>query len=662
MKTNMWKSLLALSTLSLLTVPSASAATTTAAKMNINIDGVYQHYDVDPFVKNDRTLVPLRGIFESLGVTVTWTPDKPLLIVATKGSTTITMTMNSNVAYINGQKVTLDVPATVKNDRTFVPVRFISEAMGADVTWDAPTNDVNIISGVYPVGSYTNRQALNLPMSGELTTLDPAKASDTISFDVLTQTNEGLLREGSEGKLVPGVAKEWSVSPDGLTYTFNLRDDAKWSDGSAVTAHDFEYAWKRVLKPQTHSEYSFLLAGIKGASMAAKDASQVQVTATDDHTLVVNLEHPIAYFADLTTFPVLFPVKQSFVESKGASFGFDASSTMSNGPFKMNAWVSNRYSVLTQNANYWDRSNVKLNKIGFQYNMNNLNTNLSLYNIGQLDCVNYLSGDLYDIYETYPGFSSKAKQTLGYLEFNTQVPILKNAKVRKALTYALDGDAYADQVYHNGTVGATGFVPSGVANSAGGEYRSQAGDVLDRKDNASQAKNLLAEGVAEAGLSQFPQHLTLLLDDGTIGEKASAFIKQAWHDNLGIDVDVKLVPFKYRLAAQANQNYQISMALWGADYNDPLTFLNLFRTSAPFNDVKYSNPAYDSLLKQAESEADVHQRAQLLAQAEQLLVQDMPVGPLFFRHTSGLTQPYVKNFVTHEWGAEYDLKTTYISK
>jgi oligopeptide transport system substrate-binding protein len=503
-------------------------------------------------------------------------------------------------------------------------------------------------------------QSINLPLADEVPTLDISKATDTIAFTVLTQINEGLVRLDGQGKVVPGVAKEWKRTADGLTYTFVLRDDAKWSDGSTVTAQDFVYSWKRTLDPATNAQYAFMLEWIKGGAEyhgSKGRADDVKVEAKDPRTLEVTLTAPVPFFLEQMAFPIFFPQKKEFVGKQADQNGNEADRSIANGPFKVSSWKHEQSLVLVKNDTYWDRSQVRLERVNWQV-VKDSTAAENLYQTGQLDRVTLVQ-DQVDRYKSSPELQTVSEPVSGYIQFNRKVKVFGNAKIRKALSYAIDGDAYADFIYHNGSKGATGFVPTGISNGQGGEFRQTNGDLLHRSENVKQAKQLLEEGLREQGLTQFPK-VRLLGDDGDVGKKAGDFLREQWRRNLGIEVEIENVPFKLRLQRSAAGDFDMVESLWAADYNDPMTFLDLLVTDGEFNQGRYSNPDYDRLIQAAKGEPDPAKRMKHLYDAEKVLIEDMPVAPTFFRGASVLMKPYVKGFVTRTFGPRYDLKNVYI--
>ncbi|PWK11574.1 peptide ABC transporter substrate-binding protein [Tumebacillus permanentifrigoris] len=503
-------------------------------------------------------------------------------------------------------------------------------------------------------------QELNLALSDEIPTMDLSKATNAISFTLFANINEGLTRLDKDGKAQPALADKWEVSADGKTYTFHIRDGVKWSNGDPVTAKDFEYSWKRTLDPKTAAEYAFMVAWVKGGdeyNQGKGSVDEVGVKAKDDKTLVVELVNPISYFPEQMAFPIFFAQNEKFVTAAGDKYGAEADKVLNNGPFKFTSWVHEQSATLEKNDTYWDASKVKLKKVNYQV-VKDSNAALNLYESGQLDRTG-LVRDQVDNYKGKPEFATQPELTTGYIQYNQKVPVLKNAKVRQALTWAIDGDQYADVVYHNGTVGATGYTPKGISNGQGGDFTKDVGDLINRKDNKAKAKATLQEGLKEAGLTEFPK-IKLLSDDGDVGKKSTEFIKEQWRQNLGIDVDIETVPYKLRLQRSHGHDFDMVVSLWGADYNDPMTFLDMFITGGSFNDPSWSNATYDELIKNGKTEADPKKRMTYLYDAEKLLMKEMPIGPLYFRAKAYVNKPYLKNFQWRVFGPDYELKETYV--
>lgn len=496
---------------------------------------------------------------------------------------------------------------------------------------------------------------LKMTLLAEPQALDTSKANAAVSFDILNSVEEGLYRLDKDGKPIPALAAGMPViSNGGLTYTIKLRDNLKWSDDSPITAKDFEYAWKRTLDPNTKADYAFMVAWIKGgdAYMNGKgSADQVEVKAVDDKTLTFTLQNPVPFMTAQLSFPVFFPENKAFVEKYGDKYAADADKLLSDGPFKLSKWDHEQSLTLVKNDKYWDKDNVKLNEVDVQIASDN-NTLANLYQSNSID-VARITRDQVDQWKGKPDYQVVPQLYITYVEMNEAVPALKNDKIRQALALSIDRSNLVDIVFHDGSQAPTGFVPNGtMVNNK--DFRKEAGDVLPKYDPAK-AKTLLAEGLKEAGLSSFP-NLKFTGDDTEDGKKALEFIQGQWKQNLGIDVTVEPIPHKLRIDRGQKHQFDLLLFNWGADYNDPMTFLDCHESTSAFDESQFNDPAYDQLIEKAKAESDGAKRAEYLVQAEKLLVEKMPVAPVNFRAYSYLVKPNVKNIFFFPYGSEWDLK------
>ncbi|WP_206810110.1 peptide ABC transporter substrate-binding protein [Paradesulfitobacterium ferrireducens] len=516
-------------------------------------------------------------------------------------------------------------------------------------------------SGTTTTGTSGNaKQVLKMTLLAEPQALDTSKASAAVSFDILTQVEEGLYRLDKNGQPVPALAAALpEITNDGKTYTIKLRDNITWSDGSPVTAKDFEYAWKRTLDPKTKADYAFMVAWIKGgeAFMTGKgSADQVEVKATDDKTLTFTLENPVPFMTAQLAFPVFFPQKQEFVEKQGDKYATDADKLLYNGPFILSKWDHEQSLTLVKNDKYWDKDKVKLDEVVVQIASNN-NTLANLYQSNAID-VARITRDQVDQWKGKPDYVVQPQLYITYVEMNENVPVLKNEKIRKALALAIDRESLVDIVFHDGSKSPTGFVPFGTMGADNKEFRAAAGDVLAKYDPA-QAKTLLADGLKEVGLSSFP-NLKFTGDDTEDGKKAMEFIQGQWKQNLGIDVTVEAIPHKLRIDRGQSHQFELLLFNWGADYNEPMTFLDLHESTSSFNESLFNDPEYDQLIKKARAESDPAKRTQYLIEAEKILAAKMPVAPVNFRAYSYLVRPSAKNILFFPYGSEWDLKEAFI--
>lgn len=501
-------------------------------------------------------------------------------------------------------------------------------------------------------------QELHLVIGDEPPGLDSGVTTDTISFLLLNNVMEGLMRLDDANNPVPGIAESYEISSDGLTYTFKLRD-ANWSDGSAVTANDFEYAWKRALNPETASGYAYIAYAIKGAEAynlgEDTNSDNVGVKALDDKTLQVELHAPAPYFLGLTAFATFLPVKEEFVIAQGDAYATEAETLLYNGPFAMTGWSHDQNVVIEKNKNYWDASTVRLEKITFDV-VKEQNTAVNLYENGDIDRTS-LAREQITVYSDDPNFSTENELVVFYLQYNTTNEIMANPKIRQAFSAAINRKAYVDAVLNNGSTAAFGLVPQGTPG-LNGFFRDEAkAELID--NDPDYAKQMLEEGLADLGISELPE-IRFLTGDTDGAKKGAEVMKEMWRQTLGVEVVLDMVPFKERLERTRNGNFNIVFSGWGADYNDPMTFLDLFVTDGGFNDAKYSNSGYDERINFGKTSPDAEARMQQLIEAEEILINDLPIAPVYYRGSAFITRPYIKGLVSHPFGADYDYKWAYI--
>ncbi|MCM3784442.1 peptide ABC transporter substrate-binding protein [Neobacillus mesonae] len=492
-------------------------------------------------------------------------------------------------------------------------------------------------------------QVLKINLSAEPPTFDPAQAQDSQTNTVLKLLYEGLVRMGEDGNPIPGVAESWEISEDGLTYEFKLRDNAKWSNGDAVTANDFVFAWKRVLDPASTPAppYAYQLYYIKNAeqfnSGEITDFSQVGVEAVDEKTLKVTLENPTPYFLGLTSFYTYYPVHTS-VEGND-KWATNKDSMIVNGPFTLTEWTTGQKIQATKNDQYWDKDNIKLTSVDMSLT-NSGATELASYRSGEIDYAGAPNGEIPT--DQIPGvknelpeeFHSKGIASTYYYMFNVTAEPFQNEKIRKAFAMSLDRQSIVDNVTLGGQIPAFGFVPPGIKGAAE-EYRTEVEDNYF-EENAEEAKRLLEEGMKEEGYTTLPK-ITLIYNSSEAHQKLAVAVADMWKNALGVEVATQNQEWGVFLETRNNLNYQIARAGWSADYNDPMTFMDMWTTGNGNNDAGYANPEYDALIKQASVETDAAKRNDLFAQAEKMLVEeDMIIVPLYYYTNVSLTKPYLK--------------------
>lgn len=501
-----------------------------------------------------------------------------------------------------------------------------------------------LLSGCGGGDTDKGKKILRTNNSSEPGSLDPALAQGTHESWILDHIFEGLMKRDEKGNIVPGMAKEYKLADDDVTYTFVLRDDIKWSNGDPVTAYDFEYSWKRALDPEMAANYAYQFFYIKNGeayNSGKANRDDVAVKALDDKTLQVVLEQPAPYFVELTAFYSLFPVNQKVVESN-PNWAKDPSTYVSNGPFQLKTWEHKSKITIEKNPNYYNADKVKLDGIEFSI-LEDENTAWQKYQGGEYDFLSPLPQAVVAQLNAEKNEELVIGSDLAtyYYNFNTAAKPFNNAKVRQALSMAIDRQTIVDKVAQGGQIPAQGVVCFDIPDENGRDFRDVAGNLI--KEDPVEAKNLLEEGLAEEGMTIADMNQFSILYNTQEGHKKIAqAIQEMWRNNLGIEVQLENVEFQVKLDREKAGDYFISRAGWVGDYVDPMTFMDLFVTDGPYNDSGFSNAEYDELIKTAKSTADQKIRFESMHQGEKILMENMPIAPIYH-----YTKPYAqKSYVT----------------
>lgn len=488
--------------------------------------------------------------------------------------------------------------------------------------------------------------------ASEPMTMDPALNSTVDGGVMANHLFEGLMKwqdtgeeaDGSDGtvdnaELTYGQAESYDKveNEDGtVTYTFHLRDGIKWSDGKDVTAGDFEYAWKRLVDPATAADYSYMLDSVVNANeiiAGEKDASELAAKAIDDKTFEVTITTDVPYFEEICAFPATMPVRQDIIEEKGDQWTFDPSTYISNGSYKLTEWTHNSQIVMAKNENYYDYENLGPDTITFKL-MDDANAMLSGFKSGELDFIQ--DAPQAELPSLIASGDMKILNYLGtyYVCFQTQKAPFDNPKVREAFTLAVDRTYIVDKVTQSGQVEAGGYVPSGISDADGGDFRAEGGDYYkptdaDYEANCEKARQLLAEAGYPNG-EGFPV-VEYLYNTSDAHKAVAEALQNMWEQELGVTVTLNNQEWAAFLQTRKNGDYSIARNGWISDYNDPISFLDMWMTGGGNNDAQYANPEYDNIIKQAKATSDATERMKLLHQAEDILVgQDYVVNPLYF--------------------------------
>lgn len=455
------------------------------------------------------------------------------------------------------------------------------------------------------------------------------KSTDTVSSNVLIHLLDGLTVLDKNDKPVGAVAKDWKISDDGLVYTFNLRNDYKWTNGEPVTAKDFEFAFKSLIDPKFACDYAYFGYVFKNGQAFAEGKAKIEdvgIKVIDDYKLELTLENPTSYFLGMLAYKVFYPVNQKAYEKYGEKYGTEADKMEYNGAFKMTSWQHESEIVMEKNPDYPLAKDVKINKIVMKM-INDTNAAMNSFKSNEIDMIG-LNGDQAKMLkdEQQPVYSYEDGGVF-YFEFNTKDPLFSNKSLRQAMTYAIDSENFVKNVVKNGSKAAAQFTPFKIAGNKK-DFAEEVGAQY-KKHDVERAKKALEQAKKELGKDKI--EVSMLIDDGDTSQKYAAFFQETWQKDLGIKVNIEVVPFKSRIERTSTHNFQMCLGGWGPDYNDPMTYLDLFETGNGNNHTQYSNPAYDELLKKIRTENDRDKRFGYLMDLEKLLMDDMPVGPYYFR-------------------------------
>lgn len=506
------------------------------------------------------------------------------------------------------------------------------------------------------------KQVLNVTVSEEIPSLDTAKTMDGTSAHVMQNIFEGLYVLDDQDQPIPAVAKSFKRSEDGKKYTFDLRKDAKWSNGDSVTANDFLFAWKRAINPETASQYAYMLFYVKNAKEINKGTvplAELGVKVINDYKLEVELEQPIPYFLQLLALPIYLPQHESFLKEQGKNYALEPSNLIYNGPFVLEKWKHEQEFQLKKNATYWDEKKVKLDEINFQIVKDTM-TAVNLYEAGNLDRVP-INSQFVDKYKGHKELHMSSEPAIAMLRFNEKNSVLANKKVRQAISFALNKEDFVAHFINNGAKSATGLVPVGHINEeTGKDFREENGN-LSLYDVQS-AKKIWEEAKKELGVEQV--NLEFLTFEQDNAKRMAEYIKGDLEKNLqGLTIQIKQQPFKQKLQLEQTGDYDITMANWGPDYKDPISYLELFTTGNQNNKMNYSNRHYDELIKKAKSDLvlDQKKRWEALQEAERILLGDAAVAPLYQMGSAYVQNDYVKGIEKHQFGGIYTYKNAYIA-
>ena len=499
----------------------------------------------------------------------------------------------------------------------------------------------------------TGEKILSVQVGPDPETIDPALNSAVDGGNMLLHSFECLLAVDENGQLVPGQAESWETSEDGLTWTFHLRDGLKWSDGSDLTANDFVYSWKRVCDPMVAAPYAeTVLSMVEGYDKAIEgDLDALQVVAQDDNTLVVTLSTPCSYFGSLAAFATLSPVQEATVTANGDAWATSAATYISNGPFYVSEWVPGSYIMMTKNPYYWNADAIKLD--GIKWNLiEDSNAAYSAYQTGEVLMIKSVPTEEIPSLKDNADFHVDPIIGTYYISMNLERDAFKDARVRKALSLAIDRDYVANTLMQGTYSPADNFMGPGWIDMDGKQFKDNANggqsyiDVNNYEADLEEAKQLLADAGYPDG-EGFPT-ISYTTNDAGYHKVVAEYVQQAWAQ-LGIDLQVDIVEWASFTPMRRNGDFDVARNGWVGDYSDPSNMLDLFLSTNGNNDGKFNNADYDAAIYRSRETLDPTERSKALHDAEDILMEETGCIPVAYYNDFWLQS----DKITGSWHSPY---------
>ncbi|VFI58837.1 Oligopeptide-binding protein OppA [Lactiplantibacillus plantarum] len=518
-------------------------------------------------------------------------------------------------------------------------------------------------------GKYASSQVLNLSYPSSLDSIDISNMS---GYGSTGNIFESLYRLGKNGSITPGLAKSTKVSKDGKTYTFTIRN-AKWSDGSKITAQDFVYSWKRTVTPATKSQYAYLFSGVKNADeivAGKKSPSTLGVKAQGEHTFIVTLDKPITYFKKLMTYPLFGPISEKAVKKWGNKYATKAQYMLYSGPFKLTGWTGTNNSwQFVKNNQYWDKKAVHLQKINYTVN-ESTTTTLNLFQEKKLDLTQLASEQVKNMksssdYTTYP-YSITAFLVYNFQDSNATIKkALNNAKIRQAISLSINRKTLVKNVIGDASTVSKTFVPQDLVKDAktGKDFADESTVKNSTSYNKALAQKLWKQGLKETGIKKLS--IQLLTSNDEPNKPISQYLKSALEKNLdGLTVNLSNIPSKVASSRAQSGDFDLYLSGWGADFNDPISHLQIMTNNSGYNYGKYNSSTYNALVNKAQNQDanDTSARWQDMINAEKTIMKDQGITPLYQTVYSYLQNPKVKGIIHNTAGTQWNYKYAYIAK
>ena len=522
-------------------------------------------------------------------------------------------------------------------------------------------------------GGGADAQQYNTYLATEPSTLDTIKGNDMYGWEINKNTLEPLTRlvekDGKQEREGAG-AESWEPNEDGTVWTFKLRDN-KWSDGQAVTAADYAYGITRTLDPDAGSPNSFFTAPfIKNGQKVVNGEVGVEelgVKAVDDKTLEITLEAPTPYFMSITDTRACYPVRQDIAEKYGETYGSELESLIFNGPFKVDSWTHNSEITLVKNDQYWDKDNVKLDKVNFAI-VTDSNARYNSFESGALDTSSVGEQEWVDRFDKKEGVErvDTHQPAMRFDFFNVNDELFKNLNIRKAFTLAVDREDMAKTIYQDLHVPAYWWVPQAISTGENGEYRDQVPGPLEKMAKEEDPKELLLKGMEELGLGSDPSTINVKYSLSATTQWArnyGEYVQQKYKEILGVNIELDFNEWSTFQQKTNGGEYQMANMVWTTDYDDPMSMISLFTTENAGNiPTNWSNEKFDELIAQASREMDETKRVEIYGQAEQVLFEEgCNICPLVNERKISFHYDYVKNLNERETSTS-GLKYVYIEK
>jgi len=501
---------------------------------------------------------------------------------------------------------------------------------------------------------------ITLSLGGEPPQLDSTRGTDAVSFNILGHTMEGLLRYDADNRLVGGVAERWAI--DDATATFWLRPEARWSNGEPITAHDFVFSWRKVLDPLNASEYAFILYGIQNAeavNRGEKPLESLGVYAIDEKTLEVHLQRPVPYFDKLVAFATYNPINQAFYESREGRYAADADDLLFNGPFTISRWVHGASIRLEKNPHYWDADRIRLNAIDYAYFTTDPNAIINLFKDGKTALAGLVAENLDDALQRRWKIRRFSDGAVFFMEFNHREDRLtRNYHLRKAIQAVNDSPELVYRIIKlPGNLPGASLFPVWLKGVDG--YFRQEYPLTDPPPDDDLGRRYLERAIDELGL-EGPPTLVMLIGDSPTAKKQAEYYQNVYKQKLGIDIKIDAQIFKQRLAKMSAGDFDLVMAGWGPDYDDPMTFADLFASWNENNRGRFNNPELDEAVDVARSSPDPKTRMDAMARVQQILYDEAAIVVNYERGSVYVSHPRLKGIVRRAVGTDPDYTGAWI--